>query len=359
MTRICLNMIVKNESPVIERCLASVKPWIGHWVIVDTGSTDGTQELVRKAMAGVPGELHERPWRNFGHNRNEALDLARAHGDYVLFIDADEQLQVPPDFTWPQQLGQGCMFLCHLNDWTYWRNALVSTTLPWRWEGVLHEYLTTDTPHHWVNLPGPEIMVSRDGARARDPKTYLKDIEVLQQALQEHPGNTRYSFYLAQSMRDAGLWQASIDAYAARMQLGGWDEEVWYSALQIAVLKIQTPAPAHEVQQAFLQAFEMRPTRAEPLYELSFYLRRAGFPAQAYLYALRAAAMPKPDDLLFVDAAVYEWKALDELGSTAWHAKAMEDGRRACLQLLAENRFAPQHRERIEENLRVYTSNTG
>ena len=99
MTRICLNMIVKNESPVIERCLASVKPWIGHWVIVDTGSTDGTQELVRKAMAGVPGELHERPWRNVGHNRNEALDLARAHGDYVLFIDADEQLQVPPDFT--------------------------------------------------------------------------------------------------------------------------------------------------------------------------------------------------------------------------------------------------------------------
>ena len=93
--RICLSMIVKNESPVIHRCLASVRPWIDHWVIVDTGSSDGTQDQVRAALAGVPGSLHERPWQDFAHNRNEALDLARAQADYVLFIDADEQLVMP------------------------------------------------------------------------------------------------------------------------------------------------------------------------------------------------------------------------------------------------------------------------
>ena len=47
MPRICLNMIVKNEAPVIERCLASVRPWIDHWVVVDTGSTVGTEERIR------------------------------------------------------------------------------------------------------------------------------------------------------------------------------------------------------------------------------------------------------------------------------------------------------------------------
>ena len=67
--KICLNMIVKNEEPVIERCLATVKPYIDYWVIVDTGSTDNTMEKIRNFMKDVPGELHECPWQNFEFNR--------------------------------------------------------------------------------------------------------------------------------------------------------------------------------------------------------------------------------------------------------------------------------------------------
>ena len=77
---ICLNMIVKDESKVITRGLATVKPLISYWVIVDTGSTDGTQEIIKKFMEDIPGELHERPWKNFEHNRNQALELAKGKG---------------------------------------------------------------------------------------------------------------------------------------------------------------------------------------------------------------------------------------------------------------------------------------
>ena len=45
-----LNMIVKNEAHVILRCLASVKPWIDSWCIVDTGSSDGTQEIIQNYL---------------------------------------------------------------------------------------------------------------------------------------------------------------------------------------------------------------------------------------------------------------------------------------------------------------------
>nr|WP_293767360.1 hypothetical protein [Sporichthya sp.] len=38
---------------------------IDHWLIVDTGSTDGTQELIRTMLAGIPGEVVERPWVTF------------------------------------------------------------------------------------------------------------------------------------------------------------------------------------------------------------------------------------------------------------------------------------------------------
>ncbi|HEX6274755.1 MAG TPA: glycosyltransferase, partial [Polyangiaceae bacterium] len=104
-------MIVKNETRVIKRCLDSVRPFIHHWVIVDTGSTDGTQELVKKLLAGVPGELHERPWRNFGYNRTEALELARGKADYILIMDADEVFEVPPGFRMPALEDEQCLIL--------------------------------------------------------------------------------------------------------------------------------------------------------------------------------------------------------------------------------------------------------
>src|SRR5580693_975887 len=98
---VCLNMIVKDEAQVIEKCLSSVKPLIDYWVIVDTGSSDNTKMVIQKTMDGIPGELHARPWVNFAHNRNEALELAKDKGDYVLLIDADEVLQYPEDFAFP------------------------------------------------------------------------------------------------------------------------------------------------------------------------------------------------------------------------------------------------------------------
>src|ERR1700722_12923400 len=100
---ICLNMIVKDEKDVITRCLSSTLPVIDYWVIVDTGSTDGTQKIIKDYMKekGVPGDLYERPWVNFEHNRNEAIELARDKADYLFFIDADEFMKYDDDFKLP------------------------------------------------------------------------------------------------------------------------------------------------------------------------------------------------------------------------------------------------------------------
>src|SRR5438132_996624 len=132
--RLCLNMIVRNEAPVIARCLAALRPHIAHWVIVDTGSADGTQDLVRAALADVPGTLHERPWIDFAHNRNEAMALAQGHGDYLLIIDADDVLQadqpLPP-------LTHGAYLLREVDSVSgteFSRIHIVRTGLPWRWE---------------------------------------------------------------------------------------------------------------------------------------------------------------------------------------------------------------------------------
>ena len=78
--KICLNMIVKNESAIIERCLRSVLAVIDHYVICDTGSTDDTVKLIKDicARAGVSGEIHRAPFIDFGTSRNQALDQCRS-----------------------------------------------------------------------------------------------------------------------------------------------------------------------------------------------------------------------------------------------------------------------------------------
>lgn len=348
--RICLNMIVKDEVPVIERCLASVRPWIDTWVIVDTGSSDGTQTLVQRALQGIKGELHERPWCNFAHNRNEALDLARSKADYILFIDADEQLLVPAGFRWPLLSSDGYLLTCRMNDHEYQRNALIAAQVAWRWEGVLHEYLTAPQHNGWSHLQGPQIFVSHDGARGRDPSTYLKDIAVLEDALRTEPQNTRYAFYLAQSLRDANYLEQSREAYRRRARMGGWEEEVWYSLYQVAALTERLGEPASSVRDAYLEAYAGRPNRAEPLHDLARFHRMRSEFALAHLYAQQAVQIPRPKDLLFVDASVYEWRALDELAVSAYYVNAMEQGRVAIKALLDGKKYPASEHRRMEAN---------
>jgi tetratricopeptide (TPR) repeat protein len=348
---ICLNMIVKNEAPVIRRCLDSVRPFIDRWVVVDTGSTDGTQDIIRRHLADIPGELHERPWRDFAHNRTEALELARGHADYLLFIDADETLRASAGFVWPALDADAYFLHAEYGSTIYSRCALVSTRLAWRWVGVLHEYLTSTPEAQRGHLEWPRIVVSHDGARARDPDTYRKDAEVLENALREEPDNARYAFYLAQTWRDAGEPLKARAAYRRRAAMPGWDEEIWMALYEVGRMGEALRAPIGEIQGAYLAAYQFRPRRSEPLYQLARFHRERGEFALAYLFARQAAGIPRPPDLLFVDAPVYLWRSLDELSVAASYVDALDEGKAVTERLLAEGHVPPHERARVEANL--------
>jgi glycosyltransferase involved in cell wall biosynthesis len=219
---ICLSMIVKNEAQVLARCFASLRRLIHYWVIVDTGSTDGTQDLIRTLMAGVPGELHERPWRDFGYNRSEALAVARPHCDYSLIIDADDVIEIPPGFQLPELSADSYSLDIRDTNISYRRTQIVRNALPWRYSGVLHEFLTCEDAKSSGHLP---IVMRRhhDGARRRNPETYVRDATILENALAtEHDPFliSRYTFYLAQSYRDSGDKKRSLETYLRRADLG-------------------------------------------------------------------------------------------------------------------------------------------
>lgn len=350
---LCLNMIVRDEAAVIERCLASVRPFIDHWLIVDTGSTDDTPARVRAVLEGIPGELVQRPWRNFGHNRNEALELARDRADHLLFIDADEALAVDSDAPRPRLDGPAYSLEARYGDMRYDRVALVSTALPWRWHGVVHEYLDAGQPVAQPRLPGWVIEVRAEGARSRDPDKYLKDAALLEAALHESPHDPRSVFYLAQSYRDAGRLGAALTQYKRRTALGGWNEEVWYAAWQCAAL-MERLGEGHEcVVAAYLAAWELRPTRAEPLIALARHFRQRQEWHSAGMFAAWASALPLPDDRLFVDVGCHTWCGRDEWALAAFHSGRKSEARMLWRMLLDGDDLPASERDRVRANLAI------
>ncbi len=350
---ICLAMIVKNEAPVIRRCLDSVRPLIDTWVIVDTGSIDGTQAVIREHLAALPGEVIERPWVDFAHNRSESLQFARGRADYVVIIDADEILQLDPGFVLPELTADSYNGRVLYGGCSYQRKMLVRNALPWRYEGVLHEYLRCDDAKTEEYLDGLVTVPHRDGARARDPQTYRRDALVLERALLENPDNARYVFYLAQSYRDCGDDELAIRHYKRRAAMGGWPEEVWYSLYQIAQLEERRGTPWPEVMQHYLAAHQFRPDRAGPLFRIGSYYQRKKEFATSYLFFDAAMRIPLPaHDRLFVERAVYDIHLPVEYGVSCFytgrHAEAIAVNNR----LLASPALPPQLIDHVTRNRR-------
>lgn len=363
MPKLCLSMIVKNETHIIKECFDTVYKNIDYWVIVDTGSTDGTQELIKQYFAekGIPGELHERPWVGFGHNRSEALALCDGKADWAWMIDADDY--VDGNLSFPTQIVEevdAFALKFRRQDFAWWRTQIFRTGRGWKYFGVLHEYPSLeDKQPNIAKLEGNYAIVARTmGARNLNitpVEKYKKDAELLEKALIDEPTNVRYQFYLAQSYFDSQQWDKAEAAYIKRVQMGGWEEEQFYAAYRIGMCRGLQEKPWIEIQQAFLEAWELRPNRAEPLHQIARVYRLMGHPRLGFLYAKMAADIPYPaDDILFVSEDVYQWGILDEIGSTAFYAGKPHMGYAACKKLLVENRLPPDHVDRVQANLNQY-----
>ncbi|MFN0123341.1 MAG: glycosyltransferase [Blastocatellia bacterium] len=349
MATICLNMIVKNETRTLRRCFDSLKSVIDYWVIVDTGSTDGTQDLIRSFAAEVPGELHVRPWVNFGHNRTEGVQLAQGKADYILLMDADNTLRVN-DPSFRERLTGGGYYLRIATGLNYWITRIIKSGLDWRYHGVTHEYIDCEPSCQIAHLSDLEIIDYHDGGAKHDK--YERDIRLLTQGLRDEPDNVRYMFYLAQSYRDIGDVGQALTWYARRAQAGGWFEEVWMSLYEIACLRIRQDSPEGVILQSCLDAYQYDPGRCEPLYELCRYYRKKGDYHKGVLFGRQAIEIPFPAQALgFVLRPVYDWMRYDELAVCQYYTGDYAASSRNTQHCLGQHGLAETDRARLLDNL--------
>lgn len=335
---ICLNMIVKNESHVIKRCLKSVSNFIDYWVIVDTGSTDRTKEIIEEYMKEkrLPGELHQRPWVNFGHNREEALVLAKNHGDYILFIDADDILAYSNDFKLPDLIYDVYLIEVQLKFLRYYLPSFIKADLNWHWHDPVHEYIDAKDAKVGAIIPNIKYIYNHDGARSKDPEVHKKDIQILKECLENDPRNERCLMYLAQTYRSAGEDFEALKYYQKRVDLGGCPEEVFWAMLQIAHIQNDLNYDRTIVKESYNNAHNFRPSRPEPIYNLAHMAKVEGDYQKGYEIAQLGLNLPPSNDISYFESASYDG-IIYEFASCAFKLGKYKECLKACDKMIKKN----------------------
>ena len=348
---ICLCAIVRNEAKVIARMIDSCKSFIDYYVIIDTGSVDETQKIIVDVMedAGIKGELHARPWVNFGHNRSELMALAYDKADYLLLADADFEYKVSDLFD-KSQLKYDWYHLRYMGDLDFAQILLISGRKKFRYIGVTHEYINGENCGESPELRSLAVIHHADGGTRSEKLT--RDRDLLEKAIIDNPSDTRNYFYLAQTYANMKEYDKAIKYYEERAKRGGWPEEVYYSLFQIAVMQYHLKSMDSAILQ-LIEAYSFRPSRFEALYLLGLVYRERKKYHMARLLQEEVLRMDYPvNDKLFIHATNKSYLADFELGICYYWMGEYETAQKHALIVKEKSGVADHIRKQNEENLK-------
>lgn len=355
---ICLNMIVKNESEVIEATLANLCEYItfSYWVISDTGSTDSTKEIIKDFFSkkGIPGELVEHEWRDFAYNRTKALECAYQKTDYVFIFDADDKLN--GTLVLPKLTADRYMFRFG-KAFEYERALLITNRKPWVYQGVIHEFLDSTDKRSTVSIQGDYFVDSgRTGYRSKNPNKYADDAEILKKAFEEDtPLKSRYAFYCAQSYMDSFQFDLAIEWYKKCLTLNGWEQERYYSCVQLGHM-FHTKKDYIQMQFYWSKSCQYDPERIEAIIMLMGYFN------QTNQHILVNALYHKWKDYshilkgkLFIRTFLYEYE-LEYLNAlSACYAQDLETGYICCKKIILNHKDSKK-REVMKRTMMFYNN---
>ena len=240
---ICLNMIVKNESHIIENTLEKLckKIKFDYWIFCDTGSTDNTPEIIINFFKNkeILGELFHDEWVNFAHNRTLALQRAYKKTQFLLVFDADDE--IVGDIVIPNEVLYDEYYLKFGPGTNYTRVLLINNYKKFEYLSVIHEYISCkEQPSTSTTIDGNYYVISgRSGSRSLDPNKYLKDALILENAYHDAFEKKddlfhRYAFYCANSYKDCGKFDDAIKWYKITLShKKQWNQEKYVSCLYI------------------------------------------------------------------------------------------------------------------------------
>lgn len=372
MGKLALNFICKNESHVIERMLNSAKYITDLIVVNDTGSTDGTQEIIKKFGIdnNIPTYVFERAFDDFEKSRNHAMDQLRnvvaelgwdsdkVHG---YWFDCDEELVIDTNFDKNQFTADLYMIDTYIGQMKYTRNTFFKVSKALRWYGPVHEFIMSDDKNITSGLATNILVnVSMDGAswQGKVSEKYLAHSHTLEKYINENRQDPRWIFYTAQSYHDAASSQSkeenderlrrSLKYYKERTErMDGYVEEIYYSHFRMGTVMRNLETPWNLNLQQCLKAYAVDPARGESIKTIIDYYLQVSEWNLAYLYTKFAyetfhGKNPYPNRLLFVDEALYVWKFAESHAAACFYTGRQDEAKKTFTEVINASKTNPK-----------------
>jgi glycosyltransferase involved in cell wall biosynthesis len=386
MPKLILNTIVKNESHCILTMLESALKISDAIVIADTGSTDGTQDLIRKfgEENNIPTYVFERPFDDFEKSRNFGMQKARdvvtelgwnPNDCWTWWCDADETIVVDSKFTKNQFKNDLYMINTYIGQMKYTRNTFARVSKPFRFYGPVHEFIVCDEKNITSGLAeNIHVDVKMIGAswKGNIPEKYKSHAFVLEKYIDNDRQDPRWIFYTAQSYHDSASIPDNREENEERLRralkyykertnrFDGYAEENYYSQYRIGTIMKVLEDPWHLTMQECLKAYSMDPVRGESIKTIIDYYLQVGEWNLAYLYTKFAkenfhGKNPYPSRLLFVDEALYAWKFTEAHAAASFYTGRMEEAKGNYQEILKAMKthphcFTPEDIKKVEMN---------
>lgn len=349
-------LMIKDEVAVIEKTLEPlVKGGIQDFFILDTGSTDGTLELVQQFFQRHSlrnAYIMQEPFVDFSTSRNRTLELAERQfpqATFMLMLDANWYVNNVPgllDFCkgHAHEVNVPSYMITVINHAqnspsTYKSQRLFRCAERIRYHGVVHECIDKGSSQ-WVPSTVYIDQVPGEFGQTKSDRRLLRDRELLTKEYIKNPRNSRTLYYLAQTYSCLSDWENTCKFYKLRCALGTDDEETymaWYRlALASENLYIKNePEYWPVILEYYLHAYSLRPHRAEPLVYIADYYYRHDNRALCYLFARRALELPFPhNEIELVECDIYIFKRYELVSICAWNVGAYEIGELATRKAL-------------------------
>ena len=374
MGKLALNFICKDESPVIEKMLESAKGIVDLIVVNDTGSTDGTQQIIKNfgEKYGIPTYVFERPFDDFENSRNHAMQKLRdvvkelgwnpeqVHG---FWFDCDETLVIDPKFGKSQFTKDLYMINTYIGNMKYTRNTFFKVSKAFRWYGPVHEFIVCDDQNITSGLAENihvDVKMTGNSWMGDIAEKYASHAYKLEAYINKNRQDPRWIFYTAQSWHDAASiknnkeenderLRRSLKYYRERVQRpDGYAEEIYYAQYRIGTIMRIIEEPWHLTHMELLKAYQMDPLRGESIKVIiDHYLMMQDW-HMAYLYSKFAKTTfhgknPYPTRLLFVDEATYVWKFAESHAAASFYTGRMDEAKQTYQEIVNLTKTNPQY----------------